>query len=181
MKFLINKLSKKTKPMRKKVILLSLLATSVFALQSFKQTKKLPDVKLKDINGIEKNVSDYGKTGRITIISLWATTCKPCIQEINAINDLMDTWKIKYNVDLVAVSTDNARTSSKVKPFVASQGWDFDVLLDANEELKQKLSVPSIPYMVLVDKTGNIVDEHNGYLTGDEFQLEEKLKKLTGQ
>lgn len=165
----------------KKLFILSFIALGVLFTQSFKQTKRLPDVKLKDINGNEKNVSDYGKTGRITIISLWATWCKPCIQEINAINDLMDTWKTKYNVDLVAVSIDNARTSGKVKPFVTSQGWDFDVLLDGNEELKQKLSAPSVPYMVLIDKNGNIVDEHNGYLAGDEYQLEEKLKKLTGQ
>ncbi|MDZ4758114.1 MAG: TlpA disulfide reductase family protein [Bacteroidota bacterium] len=165
----------------KKIIILALLTSSVFALQSFKQTKRLPDVRLKDINGFEKNVSDYGKTGRITIISLWATWCKPCIQEINAINDLMDTWKTKYNVDLVAVSVDDGRTAPKVKPFVASQGWDFDILLDPSKELQQKLSVPSVPYLILVDKNGNIVDEHNGYLAGDEFQLEEKLKKLTGQ
>lgn len=165
----------------KKVILFSLLTASVFMLQSFNQTKKLPEVKLKDINGKEINVGDYGKSGRLTIVSFWATWCKPCIVEINAINDLLDDWKTKYNVDMVAVSVDNARTSANVKPFVTAQGWNFDVLLDPAEELKQKMSVPSVPYLVLIDKSGNIVEEHNGYNVGDEFQLEEKLKKLSAK
>ena len=109
---------------------------------------------------------------------MWATWCKPCIQEINNMSELMDDWKTKYGVQLVTVSVDNARNTPKVKPFVDGQGWDYDVLLDVNEDLKRALNAPSVPYMIVLDKNGKIVYEHNGYLPGDEFALEEKIKKL---
>lgn len=147
-----------------------------FVLVLHAQDKTLPNLVLKDVNGKSVDVASYGKTGKITIICLWATWCKPCIQEINNITELMEEWKSKYGVQLVTVSVDNARNVPKVKPFVDGQGWDYDVLLDVNEDLKRALNAPSVPYMIVLDKNGKIVYEHNGYLPGDEFALEEKLK-----
>lgn len=163
---------------------ISILLFCAFSFAFFQFTlppvKKLPDLVLKDINGKSHVLQDYGKSGQITIISLWATWCKPCIEEINAITVLLDDWKSKYNVDMVTVSIDDAKTAQKVKPFVDGQGWEMDVLMDANRDLSRYLNVPAPPYMVVVDKLGNIVYEHNGYTKGDEFRLEEELKKFAG-
>lgn len=156
--------------------LLPLFAVST-AFQSGK--KQLPDLKLKDVNGKDVNIKDYGKSGKITIISLWATWCKPCILEIDNISELMDTWKEKYNIQLVAVTIDQAKNTPKVKPFVDGKRWDFDVIMDTNQDLMRAFNAPSVPYMVLVDQQGNIIYEHNGYNQGDEFILEKKLDQLT--
>ncbi len=162
-----------------KSLFITLTALSI-SIGCFAQTKQLPDMKLKDLNGKEINIKDLGTTGKITIITMWATWCKPCVQEINAINEVYEEWKTKYGVELVGVSVDNARNTPKVKPFVDGQGWDFLVILDVNEDLKRALNAPSIPYLILVDEKGKIVYEHNGYLPGDEVNLEEKIKKLKG-
>lgn len=140
--------------------------------------KKLPDVKLKNLDGHEINIKDYGNTGKITIITLWATWCKPCILEIDNINDQLDIWKEKYNVQLVAVTIDQARNIPKVKPLVDGKDWKFDIILDSNQDLMRALNAPSVPYMLLVDQSGNIVYEHNGYNQGDEFILEKKLEQI---
>ena len=84
--------------MKKIIILLSLAIPFIIASAFQNAKKQLPDIKLKDVNGKEINIKDYGKSGKITIISLWATWCKPCILEINNINEQIDTWKEKYNV-----------------------------------------------------------------------------------
>lgn len=138
----------------------------------------MPEIILKDVNGKNKNVAEYSKTGKITIISFWATWCTPCKKELSNINELYDEWKEKYNLELVAVSTDNTRNVPKVKPFVDGQGWEFDCLLDINEDLKRALNAPLIPYTVLLDQNGQIVYTHTGYIEGDEFMLEEKIKTL---
>ncbi|MBI3232680.1 MAG: TlpA family protein disulfide reductase [Bacteroidetes bacterium] len=163
--------------MKKIIILASVLV--VLVASAFQIGKKqLPDIKLKDVNGKDVNIKDYGKTGKITIISLWATWCKPCILEINNINEQLDTWKEKYKVQMVTVTVDQAKNTPNVKPFVDGQGWDFDVIMDTNQDLMHALNVPSVPYMLLIDQQGNIVYEHNGYNQGDEFILEKKLEKL---
>jgi cytochrome c biogenesis protein CcmG, thiol:disulfide interchange protein DsbE len=94
---------------------------------------------------------------------------------------LYDEWQEKYGLELVAVSTDNSRNVPKVKPFVDGQGWEFDCLLDINEDLKRALNAPLIPYTVLLDQKGNIVYTHTGYIEGDEYMLEEKIKALVAQ
>ncbi len=157
----------------KKIIALSLL---IFTIGASAQT--MPSVMLKDLTGKTKNTADYSKNGKITIISFWATWCTPCKKELSNINDLLDEWKSKYDLELIAVSTDNSKNVLKVKPFVDGQGWSFECLLDVNEDLKRALNAPLIPYTVLLDKTGKIVYTHTGYIEGDEFMLEEKIKSL---
>src|SRR5687767_6567457 len=98
--------------MRKKILsILLVIAVSAFAQNS----QTLPNITLKDVNGKNKNVSDYSKSGKITVMSFWATWCTPCKKELTNINDnMLDEWKTKYDVELVAVSTDNSKNVLKV-------------------------------------------------------------------
>jgi thiol-disulfide isomerase/thioredoxin len=160
----------------KKILVALCLTITLGAMAQNNQT--MPEILLKDVNGKVKNVNDYSKSGKITIISFWATWCTPCKKELSNLNELYDDWKVKYGLELVSVSTDNSRNVPKVKPFVDGQGWVFDCLLDVNEDLKRALNAPLIPYTVLLDQKGNIVYTHTGYIEGDEYTLEEKIKSL---
>lgn len=140
--------------------------------------KTLPSVTLSDVNGKKINVADYSKSGKITVLSFWATWCIPCKKELTNIADLYDDWKKKYNLDIVAVSIDDSRNSTKVKPYVEGQRWTYDVLLDVNQDLKRELNIQTVPFTVVVDKTGKVAFTHSGYVEGDEFVLEEELQKL---
>lgn len=141
-----------------------------------KQT--LPDITLKDVDGNNVNIQTYGANGKITIVSFWATWCKPCLKELKNIDALLEDWTAKYNVELVAVSIDNARNTIKVKPTVTGNSWEFPVLLDPNGELQRALNATNPPYTLLVDQKGNIVYTHTGYLEGDEYDLEKEIQKL---
>jgi cytochrome c biogenesis protein CcmG, thiol:disulfide interchange protein DsbE len=160
-----------------KIFIASILI-GLATLSIAQNTQTMPEITLKDVNGKNINVSEYSKNGKITIISFWATWCTPCKKELSNINDLYEEWQEKYGLVLVAVSTDNSRNVPKVKPFVDGQGWEFDCLLDINEDLKRALNAPLIPYTVLLDQKGNIVYTHTGYIEGDEYMLEEKIKSL---
>lgn len=154
------------------------IALLLFFTAIAQNTQTLPSIVLKDVNGKNKNVSDYSKTGKVTVISFWATWCTPCKKELTNINDnLLESWREKYNVDLVAVSVDNSKNVLKVKPYIDGQAWDFDVLLDVNEDLKRALNVNNVPYTILLDKKGNIVWKHEGYVEGNEYILDEQVKK----
>ncbi len=145
---------------------------------STKATQTLPDIVLKDVNGNNVNLKTYGENGKITIISFWATWCKPCIKELKNVDALMEEWAAKYNVELVAVSMDNARNAIKVKPTVVGYSWEFDVLLDPNGDLARAMNVTNPPVTFLIDQEGKIVYTHTGYLEGDEYELEKEIIKL---
>ncbi len=162
----------------KKLSLLAVICLIGFTSWAQKDAQSMPNMVLKDVNGKSKNMADYSKSGKITIISFWATWCSPCKKELNNINEVYDDWKNKYNLQLVAVCTDNARNIQKVKPYVDGQGWDYDIIMDQNQDLQRALNIVQIPHTFVLDQNGNIIYQHSGYVEGDEFALEEKIKAL---
>jgi cytochrome c biogenesis protein CcmG, thiol:disulfide interchange protein DsbE len=143
--------------------------------------KSLPSITLSDMNGKQINVADYSKNGKITVLSFWATWCVPCKKELTNMADLYEEWKKKYNMQILAVSIDDSRNSTKVKPYIEGQRLTYDVLLDVNQELKRQLNIQSVPFTILTDASGKIVYTHSGYVDGDEYVLEEELQKLIKQ
>ncbi len=157
-----------------KTLALLLMFSSVALAQD-----KIPNIQLKDLSGNMIDANQLENEGKPMIISFWATWCKPCVRELNAVNDQYIDWQDETGVKLIAVSVDDSRNSSRVKPFVTSQGWEYEVYLDENQELKRALNVNNIPHTFLVDGNGEIVWQHNGYMTGDEDHLYELVQKLT--
>jgi peroxiredoxin len=138
----------------------------------------MPSIVLKDMDGKSKNVAEYSQSGKITIISFWATWCSPCKKELNNMHELYDEWKEKYDLKIVAVCTDNTRNTQKVKPYVDGQGWEFDIIMDVNQDLQRAMNIVQIPHTFLLDQNGKIIYQHSGYVEGDEFSLLEKIKAL---
>lgn len=138
----------------------------------------LPEITLKNLDGQDVNLQDYGKNGKITIISFWATWCKPCIKELKNVNEVLEDWQDDYGVELVAVSVDDSRNAVKVKPMVNAFNWDFDILMDPNGNLQRAMNVANPPVTFLLDQKGNIVYTHTGYVEGDEYELEDHIKEL---
>ncbi|MCS6935600.1 MAG: TlpA family protein disulfide reductase [Chitinophagales bacterium] len=140
--------------------------------------KYLPSLELSDMYGKKINVADFGKSGKITLFSFWATWCGPCKKELSNLAELKEEWEKKYNMQFVAVSIDDSRNVPKVRPYVEGQRWDYIVLLDVNQDLKRSFNIPNVPFTILTDANGKIVYMHNGYTEGDEYVLEEVIQKL---
>lgn len=155
-----------------------MLAAGFLAVATYAQNKTLPSANVKTLEGQSLNVQTLGQSGKITVISFWATWCSPCKKELDAIKDYYADWKKDYDMELIAISVDDTRTAAKIPAMVKEKGWDYRVLVDSNKEFQQTANVSSVPHMLLLDQSGNIVFEHVGYAPGDELELEEKIKEL---
>lgn len=140
---------------------------------------QLPSVTLKTISGESVDISTLSNNGKPFIIDFFATWCKPCNRELDAISEVYADWQEETGVKLFAVSTDQAQNINKVKPLVENHGWEYDVLLDPNSDLKRALGGHNIPFVVICDGEGNIVYKHTGYTDGGELELIEKVRELT--
>lgn len=138
----------------------------------------LPSVALKDLKGNTLSSSSFDNDGKPIIISFWATWCKPCIEELNAINDMYLDWVDETGVKLIAVSIDDARNAARVRPFVLGKGWEYEIYLDENSDLRRALNVNNPPHTFLLNGNKEIVWQHNGYVPGDEDVLFELVQKL---
>jgi len=167
----------------KKMNLKHLLLLLFVGLMSFSFSNyagdKFPSVMVKTMDGHSADVNDFIIDGKITVVSFWATWCSPCKRELDAIADLYPDWQEYYNVEFLAITTDNARGFAKVPAMVASKGWEYTILSDSKQELQNALNFQAIPQTFLIDQNGNVVYSHSGYNPGDEYELEDKIKALS--
>ncbi len=152
-------------------------AALAVALGALAAQAALPSVSLKDINGRTVDTAALANDGKPFVISFFALWCKPCNRELKAINEIYDEWQEETGMRLVAVSIDEAQNEQKVKPFVESKGWEYEVLLDPNGEFKRQMGVNDIPHVFVVDGQGNVVWNHQGYVDGGEEDILEAVKK----
>lgn len=64
---------------------------------------KLSNVKVEDADGKQIEVTSL-VDGKPFIMSFWGITCKPCLMELNAINDQLEEWQEEVDFKVVAVS-----------------------------------------------------------------------------
>ena len=141
---------------------------------------QLPHVIIKDISGQSVSTDTLSNGGKPFVIDFFATWCKPCNRELDAISEVYEDWQQETGVKIIAVSIDQAHNINKVKPLVDNHGWDYEVLLDPNSDFRRALGIQMIPYVIICDGQGKIVYRHQGYTDGDEMELIEKVRELVG-
>lgn len=162
-----------------KRLITAFIFLAAFSFHSFAgEGDKIPSVTLKKLDGSKINSANFSNDGKPIIISFWATWCKPCKKELDAIAEEYPEWIKQTGVKLIAISIDDVRSSSKVVTDVKTKGWEYEVYLDENSDFKRAMNVNNVPHTFLVDGNGKIVWSHNSYSEGDEDKLFENVKAL---
>ena len=165
--------------MKKILFTFLVLITSLVAFAQQPSGKsQLPAVMLRNLEGKNVKTDTLSNAGRPIIISFFATWCKPCNRELTAISEVYADWQRETGVRLIAVSIDEGQNAEKVRPFVDSKGWEFDILLDPNSNFRRAMGVNLIPHVIVLDGQGKVVLSRSGYTEGGEEHLIEKVREL---
>jgi len=151
-----------------------LIIVSFFLLSILIAQDRVPNLRLKMLNGKYAKLYDHLKDGPM-IIDFWATWCEPCKKQMRYLNLFYTHFKsIGFNV--LAVNTDSPKSMSKVKPYIRTKGFDFHVAVDPNSQVYKKLKIQQMPTTIIIDQDGSVVYRHKGYVPGDEVGI---LKAIT--
>jgi len=110
--------------------------------------KKLPDFKLKDMNG-NKFSSDQ-LLGKPSLLNFWFIGCKPCMIEIPELNMLKERYGDKLNFIGFALNEAN-----EVKEFLEKQPFNYYMLPDARN-YSNDLKIKGYPKNIFIDKHGYV-------------------------
>lgn len=164
--------------MRKLILLVSVIVLTACQITVAQDQPKggIPSVKVKKLDGSVVSTDEIRNDGKPMIISFWATWCKPCIKELEAIHEVYSEWQEETGVKLVIVSIDDARTQPTVAPFVNGRGWEYETYLDPNGDFKRAMNVNMVPHVFLLNGNREVVNQHTSYAPGDEEKLLEKVR-----
>lgn len=151
-----------------------ILVLAIFTTLSYGQ--EIPNLTIKDIDGETTTTEKLLEGDNVKIISFWATWCVPCINELDAIEEVYEDWQDETGVEVIAVATDDARTKKRVQPLVNGKDWSYKILMDENQDFKRALNINVLPYVVVI-KDGEIIHTRTGYTPGSEEELYEIVKE----
>lgn len=154
---------------------LTVITLALLSLAARAQT--LPLVDLTDAAGSKVTTSSLvdGKTP--FVISMWMTTCKPCLKELDATAEELLDWDGPAAPRIYAVSVDDSRSLQRAIAMSKGRDWEgLTPLFDTNGSLLRALNVSAVPQVFLYDKNGKLIYTHIGYRPGDELELLKKLK-----
>jgi peroxiredoxin len=113
-----------------------------------------PDFSAPNLDGQAMRLSAY--RGQVVLVSVWATWCPPCREEMPSMERLYQKLADRGFV-ILAVSQDETGADG-VKTFVDQTKVTFPVLLDPDGDVGRSYGVWGYPESFLVDRTGGIVE-----------------------
>lgn len=138
----------------------------------------IPDLKVRLLNGSSTTLHQLSQDGPL-LIDFWATWCVPCKKVMKYLNQYHEKYA-DDNFKVLMINTDTPRSLGKVRGFIKSQDYSFNVGMDPNKVLSKKLNGMIMPTLILVDKGGTIKWRHQGYVAGEEIEIEKQIKQVLG-
>jgi thiol-disulfide isomerase/thioredoxin len=145
--------------------------TSPFGGGSTLVGKRLPEFAMKDLEGRE--VSSGGLEGKPALIAFWATWCAPCREQMPQIQALHRELAAK---GLAVVAVNYGEAAAVARQYLEEHSYTFRALMDGDKSYAGKLSVSSIPVVVLVGSDGVVRAQYTGYNTS--IVLRDEVKKI---
>lgn len=113
--------------------------------------------------------------GKVLLVVYWATWCKPCTEELPALQALYAEYRAR-GFEIMGVNLDLDRTP--VPAYISSHRITWATLHEAgglDSRLARQLGILSLPTMVLIDRRGTVVSSETTLA-----DLKTELPKLLG-
>ncbi|HEX9217121.1 MAG TPA: redoxin domain-containing protein [Gemmatimonadales bacterium] len=123
-----------------------------------------PAFALPDLGGKPVRLEDY--RGKVTLANFWASWCAPCREEFPHMAELYSEFR-RADFDIAAISDDVS--GSKMREFVREFRPPFPILVGGGR-MKAAYHYRGLPYSVLLDREGRIIERIFGFGGEAEFR-----------
>ena len=111
--------------------------------------KEFPDFEFTDLEG--KTYSKDKLKGKTVVVKTWFIACKPCIEEMPQLNQLVEKYQDREDVVFLSLSTDPQQDLEK---FLTTMDFHYRIVPDTGKFIKEKLGLSVFPTHIIVDENG---------------------------
>jgi peroxiredoxin len=134
-----------------------------------------PEISLKDLQGQGVRLSDF--RGKVVLLNFWATWCKPCKEEMPAMQAGYDKLRDK---GFVVLAVNELENTQKVAEHIRTHGHTFKVVMDHNNQVANRYGVVGLPVSFLIDRDGIVREKISGNLLTEE-RIAELFRRYGGE
>jgi cytochrome c biogenesis protein CcmG, thiol:disulfide interchange protein DsbE len=113
--------------------------------------------------------------GRVVLLNFWATWCKPCEEEMPAMQRLANALA-GTDFELLAVSVDPS--ADEVRAYRDRLGLQFPILLDPEKRVASAYQSYRYPESFLIDRDGRILSRYIGPRDWDSAAYRDRIRDL---
>ncbi|KIR02885.1 thiol:disulfide interchange protein (thioredoxin) [Lachnospiraceae bacterium TWA4] len=121
-----------------------------------------PDFKVSLTSGEQFKLSE--NKDKVVLLNFWGTWCKPCVNEMPAIQKIYEEYKDRVQV----IGSCDGEDRDVVDSFLEKNHFTYPVCYDMDGSLSAKYPTDGIPYTVIINKEGKITDTIFGATNADE-------------
>ena len=159
----------------KGIFLTAIITGFIFLASGNGYSQQIPNLKLTSLQGEQFRLQEFTSETPV-MINFWSLTCAPCKREMRH----LDAFEKQYeNFKVVSINIDTPKSLARVKSYVQTNDYSFQVFLDPEQQIFQKLGGRLMPYSIFVDQGGVIISRHVGYAPGDEKKYAKTIQSLT--
>lgn len=117
---------------------------------------------------------------KLVVMSFFATYCEPCKKEMPELARLYDTYK-DQGLGVLLVSIDKGdEQKQQIIELAKTSAVKFPVTHDRFQVVARRYAAERLPYMLMLDGTGNIKTVHVGYTEELKANLENEVRAGLG-
>jgi peroxiredoxin len=126
-----------------------------------------PEIVLPDLQGKEIRLSDL--RGKVVLVNFWATWCKPCKEEMPAMQASYDKLR---DEGFVVLAVNELEDTEKVAEHIRTHDHTFPVVMDHSNRVANRYGVVGLPASFLIDRQGIVREKIFGSLLTEERIME---------
>lgn len=126
---------------------------------------RAPSFELSDLDG--EMVSLSSLRGKVVVLDFWATTCPPCIRQMQELERVHQ----RYHRDVVVLGINGEPVrADMVRAFVRERGGVRYRILVGGSSVSERYRVSALPSLYLLDAAGVVRWSRAGYASAQEIE-----------
>jgi peroxiredoxin len=135
-----------------------------------------PGFSLPDLAGRQRSLNEF--TGKVLLVTFWASWCRPCLEEMPAIRRLIAEME---DAPFAVIAVNVGEAERRVKATAKRLDIDFPVLLDRDSAVFNGWGAKVLPTAYILDGSGRVRYVGHGPVEWDRVDIVDSLARLTEQ